>query len=245
MSTSFTIIAEEFDGDLKAIRSLIDTFNVPQQSAPKVRVAAANSATLLLAATFEEFIREMARTYARAVVAATRAFNRLPRKLATTAWRNTMETLARIRIDTDTRAFSAESKISDARTQFEVVYKFCNGDLSQDIYNELIYNENNMRPGQINLLFGVSGLSDVCLQIANRMPILEIFDETEVGKAHGRLLKSLEEFFERRNDIAHSLNAARSSGPDQIFKDIDMFSAFGKSLCETLEAHLITPKTQP
>ena len=56
-------------------------------------------------------------------------------------------------------------------------------------------------------------------------------------RAHGQLLKTLNEFFERRNRIAHSLNAAQSSGPTQVLKDIDMFNAFGKSLCETLEAH--------
>jgi hypothetical protein len=55
-------------------------------------------------------------------------------------------------------------------------------------------------------------------------------------------LSSLEEFFERRNGIAHSLNPARSSGPDQILKDIDLLEAFGKSLCETLEA--LAPKAE-
>ena len=43
-------------------------------------------------------------------------------------------------------------------------------------------------------------------------------------------------FFERRNRIAHSLNATHSSAPDQILKDIDMFDSIGLSLCETLES---------
>lgn len=241
MSTDFTVITEEFGDDLDAIRLLVNAFDDPDKSTPKPRIAAANSATLLLAATFEEFVREMARAYARAVVAATHSFEKLPTKLANTAWRRTMETLARVRIDTKTKVFSAKSVFSDAQTRFNVVYEFCKGDLSQDIYNELIYNENNMRPGEINSLFKVSDLGDVCSKIADKRPLLENFGETDAGKAHGRLLTSLEEFFERRNGIAHSLNLARSSGPDQILKDIDMLNAFGKSLCETLEA--FAPKT--
>jgi RiboL-PSP-HEPN len=243
VSTDFSVITEAFGDDLAAIRSLVNAFNDPHKSAPKARIAAANSATLLLAATFEEFVREMARAYARAVVTATDSFERLPSRLANTAWRRTMETLARIRIDTRTKVFSAESMFSDALTRFTIVYEFCKGDLSQDIYNELIYNENNMRPSEINSLFKVSDLVDVCLQLADKKPLLENFGESEPGKAHGRLLSGLEEFFERRNGIAHSLNPARSSGPDQIQKDIDMLDAFGKSLCATLES--LAPKTKP
>jgi hypothetical protein len=236
----FTVITEEFGDDLGAIRLLVSAFSDRQKNVPKARIAAANSATLLLAATFEEFVREMARSYAKTVVAATSSIGTLPPKLANTVWRRTMEALARVQIDTNTKAFSTESVFSDAQTRFNVVYEFCKGDLSQDVYDELIYNENNMRPREINSLFKVSGLNDVCSQIADKEPLLENLGETEPGKAHGQLLVRLEEFFERRNGIAHSLNPARSSGPDQIAKDIDLLSAFGKSLCETLE--VLAPK---
>ena len=234
----YTVITEEFDADLEAIRLLVNAFkDSPTSVPPKARVAAANSAILLLAAAFEEFVREMARTYAKAVVDATHSFEKLPQRMANTAWRRTMETLAHIRIDTNTKGVSAETAISDAQKQFTAVYRFCKGDLSQDIYNTLIHNENNMRPGEINALFNVSDLADVCLKIAGRRPLLDNFGEEMETRAHGQLLKTLNEFFERRNQIAHSLNAAQSSGPTQVLKDIDMFNAFGKSLCETLEAH--------
>ena len=159
--------------------------------------------------------------------------------MANTAWRRTMETLARSRIVNNNHP----NVISEAHARFDAIYKFCKGDLTQDIYMELIHNENNMRPGEINSLFKVSGLSDMCREIADKKPLLRNFDEIEEEKTHGRLLKSLEEFFERRNVIAHSLNSASSSGPDQILKDVDMFDAFGKALCETLEALAPKPLT--
>ena len=238
MSTYFSVITKDFDDDLDAIRLLVQTFDRPGENA-KARIAAANSATLLLAATFEEFVREMARAYAKAVVATTTSFEGLPQKMANTAWRRTMETLARSQIDNKIHP----NVISKAHARFNAVYKFCKGDLTQDIYVELIHNENNMRGKEINSLFTISNLKNVCLEIAEKRPLLDNFGEAEANKTHGRLLETLEEFFERRNGIAHSLNATSSSGPSQILKDIDMFDAIGKSLCETLEALAPKPLT--
>ncbi len=180
MSTEYTVITEEFDQDLEAIRSLVDAFNDPHKSAPKARIAAANSATLLLAATFEEFVREMARAYARMVIAAANSLETLPRNLPNTAWRRTMETLARLRIDTSPNSPSTEKAFSDALARFHVIYEFCKGDLSQNIYDELIHNENNLRPREINSLFKVTGLLDVCKRLSDKTPLLENFGETDV-----------------------------------------------------------------
>ena len=93
-----------------------------------------------------------------------------------------------------------------------------------------------MRPSEINSLFAVCGLSDVCQKIAGKEPMLANLQETQEGKAHGRLMQELNGFFERRNQIAHSLNLASSSGPDQILGDIEMFDSFCRSLQETLES---------
>ena len=214
MSTNFAIISEDFYEELDAIRSLVKAFDDPHKGSPRARVAAANSATLLLAATFEEFVREMARAYAKAAVAAARSFEGLPSNLANVAWRRTLEELARIKIDVRRNA-SSENIFSEAHVKFNAIYAFCRGDLSQDIYGELIYNRNNMRPNEVNTLFKISDLSDVCLKLADKRPLLENFGEIEAGRAHGRLLVSLEEFIERRNRIAHALNPAQSSGSEE------------------------------
>jgi hypothetical protein len=234
VTSNFEIITEEFFEEMEAIRLLVVTFSDPQKT-PKARIAAANSATLLVAATFEEFVREMARQFARAVVASTETFDKLPAKLAATAWKRTMDGLARVRFDGDQTAIGSENVFGAAQARFTVIHEFCKGDLRQDIYRELIHNENNMRPGEINNLFKVSGLGNVCSKLSERQPILEMFGEVEPGKAHGKLLLGLEDFFERRNGIAHALSAGQSSGPDQILNDLKMLESFGKSLCETLD----------
>ena len=240
MSSEFSVIREEFDEELEAIKAIIAAFSDSKIGSPKTRVAAVNSATLLLAATFEEFIREMARTYARAVVIGSNTFDQIPARIASTAWKRSMEALSRLRLDSKEKVGSREIAFTDAQSRFNVIYQFCQGDITQDIYSDLIHNENNMRPTEINGLFRVSDLKDVCRVICDKQILLDAFAETEPSKAHGQLVESLDAFFERRNQIAHSIAIMRSTGPDLIQKDIDILSRFGRALCETLEA--VAPK---
>ena len=237
MSTDFVAITDDFQKDLDAILSVVDAFDDPSKGAPKVRVSAANAATLLLAATFEEFVRSMARAVARKVVQTASSFSELPSKLATTAWRRTMKSMTQLRIDNRSRFLWSDGGTSDPRPRFDDIYKFCKGDLSQDIYNDLIFNENNMRPDQINSLFSVSDLSNVCHKASGEDPLVQHFKESDKGRSHGLLLSFLQDFFNRRNIIAHSLNAHQSRGADDIRYDIDTFRAFGRSLCETVERY--------
>ena len=240
MATVFDVVTEEFIDDMDAIRALVTTFSDPAKGA-KARLAAANSATLLVAATFEEFIREMAREYARAVVQNAESFDKLPSKLAATAWRRTMDGLARLRVENGQGANAAHNILGKAQARFSVIYSFCTGDMTQDIYRDLIHNENNMRPAELNNQFKVSGLGDVCKKLSDKQPNLEFFGAFDANSVHGKIISSLEDFFERRNAIAHALNRGQSSGPDQIMNEIGLLENFGKSLCETLNQLLPSP----
>ena len=233
MAGVFEIIREDFVSELDAIRQLVTTFDGHGKTA-KTRVAAANSATLLLAATFEEFVREMAREHARAIVLRTTSFDKLPQRFAATAWRRSMESLARV--DFGVEQSAREGLMLDTQARFSVIYEFVKGDLSQDIYRELVHNENNMRPKELNSMFSVAGLNDVCLKVCHRPAMQTFFGETDPRKAHGKLLVALDDFFERRNNIAHALNPGQSSAPQQIATDLDMLQAFSEAMVQTLDA---------
>jgi hypothetical protein len=97
------------------------------------------------------------------------------------------------------------------------------------------HNENNMRPQEINSLFNISGLRDVCLLASGDVEFMSLLGEVEPGKAHGQLVERLEEYFERRNQVAHAINAMRSSGPEKISTDIELLRRFGRALCAVLE----------
>lgn len=59
-----------------------------------------------------------------------------------------------------------------------------------------------------------------------------------MAKQMGELIAALEKFLERRNEIAHSLNSASSSAPEEMLRDVKMFAAFAKDLCSTLEGQI-------
>ena len=80
MATSYDLIAEDFLSDLAALSNLVQAAHSSGSSA-KARVASVNSATLLLAATFEEFVRQLGRQFARDVVSRTSDPKKLPKKL--------------------------------------------------------------------------------------------------------------------------------------------------------------------
>jgi hypothetical protein len=235
MASRFTAIIEDFEEELGAIAALVAAAADPALGRPRARVAGANAAVLLLAATFEEFIREVARAFARSVVESCESYDKLPPKLASVAWRRTMEALARVQLNPKSEVFSRESVFADAQTRFSVTYEFCRGDLTQDIYDDLIHNQNNMRPGEINSLFGVSGLKNTCYLAADNQALKDLLNEQEQGSASARLVERIEDFFERRNQVAHSINAMRSSGPGMITADIELLRTLARALVATVE----------
>ena len=237
MTSVFDVIADDFLSDLQAISDLISLVEKGGGSS-KSRVASINSATLLLAATFEEFIREMGRQYARELVQLIPDHRNLPRKLSATAWKRTLEELARAKIDTGGTPIPLTHIAANARASFEAVCRFLEGDCSQDIYATLVHNENNMRPNQINAVFTISDLSDVCLKISEERFLKEFFGEDDQGKTHGQLIVSINNFMEKRNDISHSLNSRVSVSAEQFIQDVEFMKALALSLSACLPNNL-------
>src|SRR6185437_6619578 len=124
-------------------------------------------------------------------------------KLASLAWRRTMENLARIQLNSKSEGFSRESIFSSAQMKFSVTYEFCRGDLSQDIYQDLIHNQNNMRPQELNSLFKISGLSNICMVVSDYEDLKLYFGNEDKFVIHQKITEALEDFFDRRNKIAH------------------------------------------
>lgn len=240
MTSVFAIIFEEFEQELEAIQLLVNPSG-EERSAPRVRIAGANASILLLAATFEEYVRELAREYAKSVVAATDTYDRLPPKIAAIAWKRTMEGLARTQIGRASDSMSRDRTYSDAQARFKVAFDFCRGDLNQNIYRELIHNENNMRPQELNSLFKLSGLNNICLLSSDAANLKEFFDDDAQANVHPRLLAALENFFDRRNQTAHELKAMSSVAPELILADIDLLKQFGRALAGVVDSRAPDP----
>ena len=67
-------------------------------------------------------------------------------------------------------------------------------------------------------------------------PLTAHFGEEDGGKVHGYLVGRIDDFFNRRNRIAHALNPGQSSSPELIRQDMEILQALGQSLRETLVA---------
>jgi hypothetical protein len=237
MVNVFDVLAQDFASDLSALGDLVRIVE-SESGNPKARVASINSATLLLAATFEEFVREMARNYAKELVRLTPNYLHLPRQLSATAWKRTLEDLARAKVDTGGTPTPLSLITANARSSFEAVCKFLEGDTTQDIYTALVHNENNMRPNQINSIFKICNLNEVCLKISESGILKEFYEEDDSKKVHGKLLVSINDFVERRNSITHALNASVSASAHDFENDIKMLNAFANALAYCLPSHL-------
>lgn len=238
MSTPFSVIVDDFEIALTPLEEIVNN-GQSKASSPRARVASVHAATLLLAATFEQFVREMALEHAVQIVAKASSISDLPDALLDTAWRRTFEQFARSKPSGRSKKEALEIFAKQARPSIDALCTFIEGDITQNIFDHLIHNENNMRAGEINALFKVSGCSNVCAQACKQTQLKIVFDTDDEGKVHGGFLQALDTFFERRNAIAHSLNTASSSGPETLFYDIDIFLAFSKDLQATLDSGLV------
>lgn len=228
MTSVYEIILEEFSEELNALRVLIDAFDNPEQSS-RVRLASANSTVLLLAATYEEFVRQMASEYAKMVVMQAAKLSDVPTILVETAWRRTLDDAAKVRLEQGID-FGMNDQVREARKRVRAVVNFIEGDVSQDIYTSLTQNENNMRPHEMNSIFKRSGLSNVCKKISNHDDLLDYFGEHDAEVAHGQLIARLEAFFTLRNQVAHALNPRSTVSPGTIRGEISLLEVTGRAL---------------
>jgi hypothetical protein len=238
MGTVYSVIVDEFEQGLVSLSPLVLLSESKSESA-KSRVAAVHAATLLLAATFEEFIRQMAREYAGQVIERAPDVSKVPDAMIETAWRRTFDAMARHKPRGDNKRAMLVAAAKSARPEVEALCAFIDGDKTQNILDRLIHNENNMRAGEINSLFKVSGASNICHAICQGADLKSYFEENDEGKVHGRLIIYIEQFFDVRNEIAHSLNSANSLSADTFRLYMDFFRAFAEDLRVFLDDEMV------
>ncbi len=96
MATEFELILEDFEAELVAIEGMINSLSATGSVSPaRARIAGANAATLLLAATFEEFVRQEVKAAFVARAATASGMKDFPPKIAGVVWRRSLERLSR------------------------------------------------------------------------------------------------------------------------------------------------------
>jgi hypothetical protein len=238
LSGELSAIHDEFVGELRGIREFArptegGTTNV---LSGRARIAAANGATLLLAALYEECIRQMVRSVFNFRRSSPKGRAEFPEKLPSAIWRRSLELLARKQFDDLVR----DGSQTDA--YLRNVVTFCiKGDLSADVASAVAHNDNNMRPEEMGKLFNQIGITGIVSKLGESPPIQAYFAVDNPGIAGENTRSALEDFFRRRNEIAHAIQIGASDGPASLAKDVDFFEAVSSGLVHALGREFAEP----
>jgi hypothetical protein len=202
MLTEFDVIFNEFSSELDALSemALSPTDIGPKGPTARARIAAGNGATLLLAATFEEYIRQQVRAAFRKKSKHATSIKDFPAKIASTVWKRSLEALAR----TSFEDIEADSRKTDAR--LAATLSFClRKEITADVGEILSHNESNMRLQELGRLFNQIGLHDIVSVACEDDALQEMLGADTSGEARALLESRFSDFFRRRNEIAHAI----------------------------------------
>ena len=107
--------------------------------------------------------------------------------------------------------------------------------MSANVDKDISHNESNMRPGEITRLFNQIGLKDILSECCSRDLVLNHFNCDKPGQAVEAARASLEEFFLKRNIIAHEISFGSSDGPTSIHNDVETFRTIAHGLAQAVD----------
>jgi len=232
MTTEFDLIFAEFASELDALSEMASIPRGTGGGAPsaRARIAAGNGATLLLAATFEEFVRQQVRAAFREKAKNAKGMSSFPAKIVSAVWRTSLESLARTPFD-EIEADGSKAGAVLAQTQLFCLRK----DITADVADALSKNEYNMRPGEIGRLFNQIGIVSIVSKISQFEPLIEFVGLDTAGKTTTAIEGRIEEFFRKRNEIAHAIKLSASSGASQLASDIEFFRVIGQAMTYAID----------
>lgn len=225
MRVEYQAILDDFESEIIAIGELADATKIGSSFSSRARISLANSLTLVLASTFEEYVRQLVKAAWRQRLSAVESIDQLPKKLQAKLWRNSLERAARRPFD------DVERQPRVARERIQNLMEFCmNGDLTVSMDEEIAHNDRNMRPDQINDLFNRIGIKNIFGVGCALAEVIEFFDCDNAGQAAHLLRGELEDFFLRRNLVAHAIVFGSSGGADTIHRDVEVCFLTAKAL---------------
>lgn len=228
-------ICEEFNAELVGLLDFaqIGKSGSDASLSPRARIAAANGATLLLAALYEECIRQLVKSVFNQRKAKAAGIKDFPETLTAAVWKRSFEKISRRPFD------EVKASFSSMNTEIRSIMSFClKGDLDSDVSSVIAHNDNNMRPDEMAKLFKQIGISSVVSKIGACESMKKFFAMENSNKCAEEVRSNIEDFFRRRNEIAHAIQVSSSMGPSEIAKDVDLFKAVTSSLAEILSAEI-------
>lgn len=229
-------ICDEFHEELEGLLDFAQIGKPASETSlsPRARIAAANGATLLLAALYEECIRQLVKSTFNQRRESVKDIGDFPDKLAASVWKRSFEKLAR-------RSFNdIQGTYSVTNGEIRKILDFClKGDLRSDVSSFIAHNENNMRPDEMASLFKQIGVLNLIGKLGLCKDLQKFTGLENQNHCSEKIKSDIEDFFRRRNEIAHAIQMASSIGPSEIAKDVTLFKAVTSSLVRILSAEVV------
>jgi hypothetical protein len=231
----FDAIYDEFDVELRAIEFILDELDRAgtNPGAPRARIAGANGSHLLIAAVYEEFIRQSVKEVFVARVDGGKPIAELGLKIQSAVWRKSM---AKLRRYDDDERIGASAQV---RSMLNGIVKFClDSSPTADVADIVCYNDNNMSVRQTEELFQTIGVKSVLSKVASIRAVRSAIGSPSKADTETQIKSRLTEFYRKRNKIAHSFVFGSASSVGELKNYISTFRAIGIGLTEVCQAYV-------
>jgi hypothetical protein len=229
MATTFDIIREDFSAELDTIRTLVATSDERDTTSTAVKIASSNASMLLLAASFEEFVRECVREFVVQIVSRAAQFADIPPNVGVAVWERAIYLLRGLRYG------SRDFDRTQAVTSLTYLQDFCLDEtLATPVSDLVAYNQNNLKCKEINDMFRRCGIADYCGALGRLDIFIDFFGSPSADKAHADFMSYLDNFYDSRNEVAHAIGSRKATGSTDIERHLDFFGCLAQAICADL-----------
>lgn len=195
-------------------------------------------ALVFLASSYEEFVREEISECARLLCS---KYSSLPEQLRHSVrnsyWTASLQRLGYARgILTKTQPKSPDvATLAKIRPLLEVAQLFViNDDPARMDPATAVHHSHNFRPRVVDEIASRIGIKNLTARTAEGTRIKTYFGVATAGAAASLLQPKLDDFYDRRNEIVHSLTSTTGYGVDYVLDWIALFDAVADSLKDAL-----------
>lgn len=227
------LVAEEALEELEALKKLVNFSSLGRLGgrplSNRSKLVASDAAILFIAAAFEEAVRQLGVVYAELVVAHGDIPETRLRSMKIGLWEKASAQL-------NNKPYGSKNfDASQARLNLAIISEFCLNESNLSILiSHGIYNDRNLKSGELNALFKRLGLSDICSKVGRSEPFRAFFSVGTLNEAQVEFRKFLDKFYRDRNSATHDLSSFRAMGPVDVARNIEFFKTTTKRISEVL-----------
>lgn len=206
-------------------------------------ISSNSMAWVFLASSFEEYYREM---IAQSAIEVFTLFSSLPDSFRINARSSYWEVcIQKLRFSRKITAKGAPVRIDNeslgrARSVIDSASRFVIGNESQGVDEKLFsFHSNNFKPHVLDEIGRRIGVTRMIRACSDTRHVRSLFIGS-LNEIEAQFRAALDEFYDTRNEIVHSLSSVAGQGIDTLISKIDMFEKLSLAVQTVLKRHLQT-----